>query len=101
MIPASLIARQKAIDNQLLVYTLACSSHIIRSVDTGGSRMPSEAEILSLLITAIFDAAIDQSLWPAVLEQICDFVGGPAAMIFSHDDALNGHRFFSWGDDPH
>lgn len=64
--------------------------------------MASEAEVLSLLVTAIFDAALDHALWPFTLERICDFVGGPAAMLFSHDGALNnGHRFFSWGDDPH
>ena len=63
--------------------------------------MLSEAQILSSLITAIYDAALDQTLWPAALEQICAFIQGPAAMIFAHDAALKGgHRFHSWGDDP-
>jgi DNA-binding CsgD family transcriptional regulator len=63
--------------------------------------MPSEAHFLSALITAIYDAALDQSLWPPTLKQICAFIRGPAAMIFAHDGALKaGYRFHSWGDDP-
>ena len=63
--------------------------------------MPSEAQLLSALITGIYDAALDHTLWPATLEQICAFVHGPGAMIFAQDGALKtGHRFYSWGDDP-
>lgn len=62
--------------------------------------MSFEAQWLCDLITAIYDAALDETLWPAALEQICFFVGGPAAMIFAHDGALrSGQRFFPWGDD--
>ena len=43
--------------------------------------MPSEAQSLSALITAIYDAALDQTLWRGTLEQICAFVRGPAAMF--------------------
>jgi hypothetical protein len=60
-----------------------------------------DAQFLSGLMTAIYDAALDESLWPAALEKICTFVSGPAAMIFAHDGTLrSGQRFFSWGDDP-
>jgi DNA-binding CsgD family transcriptional regulator len=63
--------------------------------------MMTDSESLPQLITQIYDAAIDQELWPDVLENICGFVGGPAAMLFAHDISLKrGHRFHSWGDDP-
>jgi DNA-binding CsgD family transcriptional regulator/PAS domain-containing protein len=60
-----------------------------------------EAEFLAQLIGQIYDAALDQGLWPGALEQICQFVQGPAAMIYCQDVALRtGKRFHSWGDDP-
>jgi DNA-binding CsgD family transcriptional regulator len=60
-----------------------------------------EAEFHAQLVGQIYDAALDQGLWPGVLEQICKFVPGPAAMIYCQDAALRtGNRFHSWGDDP-
>ena len=39
-------------------------------------------ERFSQLIGRIYDAALDASLWPAVLGDIAHFVGGPAAALF-------------------
>lgn len=44
-----------------------------------------EAESLSRLIGEIYDASFDPGLWPAVLEQACEFVGGCAAGLYSKD----------------
>jgi DNA-binding CsgD family transcriptional regulator/PAS domain-containing protein len=60
-----------------------------------------DAEFLEQLIGQIYDAALNQGLWAGALEQICQFVRGPAAMIYCQDAALRtGSRFHSWGDDP-
>jgi DNA-binding CsgD family transcriptional regulator len=45
------------------------------------------AEQLSLLIGDIYDAALDPSLWVGVLAKCAQFVGGPAAALFSKDVA--------------
>ena len=42
---------------------------------------------LSGLIGDIYDAAIDQSLWPTVLERAAQFIGGVGATLFSRDAA--------------
>lgn len=44
-----------------------------------------ESEILSTLIAAIYDAALDSSTWPLVLEGIREFVGGCAANFYWQD----------------
>jgi DNA-binding NarL/FixJ family response regulator len=41
-----------------------------------------EVEVLSALIAAIYDAALDPELWPAALERIRDFVRGCAANFY-------------------
>lgn len=46
-----------------------------------------EAERLSALIGAIYDAALDATLWSDVVARCADFVGGPAAALFSKDAA--------------
>lgn len=50
-----------------------------------------EAEQLSTLVAAIYDAALAPDNWPAVLLACRDFVGGMAAAIFAKDAA--GLRF--------
>jgi DNA-binding CsgD family transcriptional regulator len=44
-----------------------------------------EIERLSLLIGEIYDAALNHDLWPSVLGQTRDFVGGHAATLFWKD----------------
>jgi DNA-binding CsgD family transcriptional regulator len=41
----------------------------------------SEAEQISPLIGDVYDAALDVSLWPAVLDKVRAFVGGQAAVL--------------------
>lgn len=43
----------------------------------------ADAETLSALVAAIYDAAIDPSSWSAVLGSARDFVGGHSAAIFA------------------
>ena len=43
----------------------------------------SEAKLLSGVLAGIYDAAVDPTLWPAVLGQISQFVGGSAASLFA------------------
>ncbi|HEY2177337.1 MAG TPA: PAS domain-containing protein [Caulobacteraceae bacterium] len=62
--------------------------------------MASE-EDLSELIGAIYDAALDEALWPAALGRICGFVGGIATNLFAHDAALARVALYhQWGADP-
>jgi DNA-binding CsgD family transcriptional regulator len=61
----------------------------------------SEAKRLSLLIGEIYDAALNPELWSGVLEQVCAYMSGCAAYIYS-EDAVNksANKYYSWGDDP-
>jgi PAS domain-containing protein len=61
----------------------------------------SDMAEFSLLVGDIYDAALDSSLWPLVLEKICRFVPGAYANIFIQD-ANNrfANSVFSWGVDP-
>jgi DNA-binding CsgD family transcriptional regulator/PAS domain-containing protein len=62
----------------------------------------SEAEELSSLIAGIYDAALDQDLWPGVLEQTCRFCNGVVGALASYDllhSSPNMEK--SWGYDPH
>jgi DNA-binding CsgD family transcriptional regulator len=62
----------------------------------------SEAEQLSALIGTIYDAALDPALWPDVLPRSAQFVGGPAAALFSKDAAAkNGDVVYDCGIDPY
>ena len=47
--------------------------------------MMEEAEQLSGLIGGIYDAALEPALWSGVLGGLANFVGGPAAGLFSKD----------------
>jgi DNA-binding CsgD family transcriptional regulator/PAS domain-containing protein len=61
-----------------------------------------QAEQLSELISDIYDAALDSSLWSDVIGKAARFVGGPAAAIFSKSPtAGNGHVYYESGVDPH
>jgi hypothetical protein len=55
----------------------------------------------SVLVGDIYDAALDPSLWPSVLEKICGFVPAAYGNIFIQD-AVNRHAnsVFTWGVDP-
>ena len=57
-----------------------------------------ELEQASELIGAIYDAALDPALWQPVLQQIGNFVGGPAAALYSKDTVRKtGNIFYSHG----
>lgn len=59
-------------------------------------------KILSDLIGDIYDAALDQSLWPKVLEQAAQFVGGVGAALSSKDAAAQlGDVYHDAGIDQH
>ena len=62
-----------------------------------------DVEQLPSLVGDIYDAAIDPSLWSAVLTRARDFVGGSAAAIFSKDASTKGlNVYFHCGSiDPH
>jgi DNA-binding CsgD family transcriptional regulator len=62
----------------------------------------SDAEELSALIGDIYDAALDPKLWPRVLPRSAQFVGGPAAALFSKDAARkSGDYAYDSGIDPY
>jgi hypothetical protein len=44
-----------------------------------------DQEQLSTLIGGVYDATLDPSLWTDVLCKASEFVGGPAASLFSKD----------------
>lgn len=61
-----------------------------------------ELEKLGDLIGYIYDAAIDQSLWEAVIERVRGFVGGAGAALFSKDAVTRqGNVHYEIGMDPH
>jgi hypothetical protein len=50
------------------------------------------------LLAAIYDAALDSSLWPSVLEKSANFVGGTASALFLKDVAQHPQQdVFTWG----
>jgi hypothetical protein len=58
-------------------------------------------ERLSHLISNIYDAALDSTLWAGVLEQIARFVGGPAASLYSKDVVIKSANVaYQFGLDP-
>lgn len=60
-----------------------------------------EAEDLSAVVCAIYDAAIDPSLWATALHRACDFVGGFQATMFWQDTtADNVVTLFTYNVDP-
>jgi DNA-binding CsgD family transcriptional regulator len=62
----------------------------------------AESQILSDLIGTVYDTTLDRTLWPEALRKLAEFVGGPAATIFSKNpSARNGSAYFDFGVDPH
>jgi DNA-binding CsgD family transcriptional regulator/PAS domain-containing protein len=63
--------------------------------------MRDETAQLSYLIGNIYDAALDPTLWPSVLEITCGYIEGVTAVLVSQDSAqLSAQFHFSWGDNP-
>lgn len=61
-----------------------------------------QSEELSELISGIYDAALDASLWSEVVGKAGRFVGGPAAAIFSKSAVgMNGNVHCESGTDPY
>ena len=61
-----------------------------------------EVKQVSDLISNIYDAALDRSLWPLVLEKTCGYIDGCASSLMSQDFVhRSGQFYYSWGDDPH
>jgi PAS domain-containing protein len=59
-------------------------------------------ERLSRLISAIYDAALDPSLWSAVLGDAARYIGGSSAALFSKDATTDsGNVYYESGTDPH
>jgi DNA-binding CsgD family transcriptional regulator len=58
-------------------------------------------EPLLRLIAATYDAALDPTLWPSVLEKAAGFVGGTASALFLKNVARRSQDdVFTWGYDP-
>lgn len=56
---------------------------------------------ISSLIGQIYDAALDPTLWPRVLETSAGFVGGTASALFLKDSVRKTHNTIHvWGYDP-
>ncbi len=67
----------------------------------GGTRM-AEADDVSDLIGRIYDAALDASLWPAVLGEACRFLDCVSGTLNSYDISRSSLAInASWGYDPH
>lgn len=63
---------------------------------------PDETKVFSTLIGDIYDASLDPSLWPLVLENSANFVGGVASALFIKDAVKKAHdNVYTWGYDPH
>jgi hypothetical protein len=61
----------------------------------------TEIDQVSELIGDIYDAALDETKWPAALERICTYVQGAVSALTSHDFRGAGASIHaSWGDDP-
>lgn len=60
-----------------------------------------EAEQVSSLIGDIYDATLDRSLWPKVLERTCGYVGGQSGALLAMSPTQSAAQFFvEWGTTP-
>lgn len=67
----------------------------------GGSVISSDAELLSQVISCIYDAALNPQLWPEAMRQASEFVGGTSANLFWHDMApAEGDALHSYNSHP-
>lgn len=68
-----------------------------------GAAHRTEADDLSALVAAIYDAALDPGLWPDVLDSCRAFIGGRSATIFAKDATGGaGEVYYADGHlDPH
>ena len=66
------------------------------------SALDDDSQVLSDLIGDVYDAVLNQSLWPGVIERAAKFVGGVGAALFSKDAAGQlGDVQYDVGIDPH
>ena len=64
------------------------------------ARWHDETNVFSTLVGDIYDASLDPSLWPLVLENSANFVGGVASALFMKDAARKAHNtVYTWGYD--
>jgi DNA-binding CsgD family transcriptional regulator len=64
--------------------------------------MNLEMKVLSELIGDIYDTALDATLWPGVLKNLAEFVGGSAAAIYCKSPVTAaGAVYHQFGFDPH
>ena len=63
--------------------------------------MMDEAAQLSNLIGDIYDAALDRSLWPKVLERTCGYIQGQSGALLAQSPTQSAAEFFvEWGTAP-
>src|ERR1700704_3463879 len=61
----------------------------------------AEADQVSELVGNIYDASVDPTSWPHVLELTCGYIQGIAAVLVAHEKTAGpGAFYFTWGDDP-
>ncbi len=64
--------------------------------------MTTESDTLSRVISDIYDAAIDPTLWQRALGNACTFIGGSSAVLYWHDAATErSEALHLFNDDPH
>lgn len=62
---------------------------------------PDETKVFSTLIGDIYDASLDPALWPDVLKNSAQFVGGVASALFMKDAIRKAHNnLYTWGYGP-
>ena len=60
----------------------------------------NETQLVSELIANIYDAALDKSLWPGILEKSCRFLNAATGTILSQDTVSGSAEFYyQWGND--
>ena len=59
-----------------------------------------EAEQLSQLIGGVYDAALDHTLWPSVLENTCRYIRGQSGGLLAQGPQGEPQMFFVHGTAP-